>query len=92
MSILCWFTESDVFNFFNSENQTLASTRSHRIYKIETAFTLKMKKEMVIHPSIPAWRIPSTEEPGRLLSKRFQGVGQDWSNLERYKKCNLYIP
>ena len=59
------------------ENQTLASTRPHRIYKIETGFTLKMEKEMAIHSSIPAWRIPRTEEPGRLQSMGLQRVGHD---------------
>ena len=27
-----------------------------------------LEKEMVTHSSIPAWRIPWTEEPGRLQS------------------------
>jgi len=28
-----------------------------------------LEKEMVIHFSIPAWRIPWTEEPGRLCKE-----------------------
>ena len=28
--------------------------------------------------SVPAWRIPWTEEPGGLLSMKLQRVGQDW--------------
>jgi len=28
----------------------------------------RLEKEMATHPSILAWRIPWTEEPGRLLS------------------------
>ena len=31
-----------------------------------------LEKEMVIHSSIPAWRIPWTEEPGRLQSTGLQ--------------------
>ena len=31
-------------------------------------------KEMTTHSSIFAWRIPWTEEPGRLLSSRLQKV------------------
>ena len=31
-----------------------------------------MKKEMATHSSIPAWRIPWTEEPGRLQSMGLQ--------------------
>ena len=30
------------------------------------------KKEMATHSSIPAWRIPRTEEPGRLQSMGLQ--------------------
>ena len=33
------------------------------------------------HCSILAWRIPWTEEPGRLRSIGSQRVGHDWSNL-----------
>ena len=34
-------------------------------------------KEMATHCSIPAWRIPGTEEPGRLQSMGSQRVGHD---------------
>ena len=33
------------------------------------------------HSSILAWRIPWTEEPGRLLSIGLHRVGHDWSDL-----------
>ena len=33
------------------------------------------------HPSILAWRIPRTEEPGGLQSMGLQRVGHDWSDL-----------
>ena len=36
---------------------------------------------MSIHSSIHAWRIPWTEEPGRLQSVGSQRVRRDWSNL-----------
>ena len=36
---------------------------------------------MTTHSSILAWRIPGTEEPGRLLSMGLHRVGHDWSNL-----------
>ena len=39
------------------------------------------EKEMATHSSILAWRIPGTEEPGRLLSMGSHRGGQDWSNL-----------
>ena len=36
-----------------------------------------LKKEMATHFSILAWRIPWTEEPGRLQSLESQRVGHD---------------
>ena len=36
-----------------------------------------LEKEMAIHPSILAWRIPWTEESGRLQSTGLQKVGHD---------------
>ena len=34
-----------------------------------------LEKEMATHASVLAWRIPWTEEPGRLLSMGLQKVG-----------------
>ena len=36
-----------------------------------------LEKEMATHSSIPAWRIPWTEEPGGLQSMGSQRVGHD---------------
>ena len=36
-----------------------------------------LEKEMAIHSSILAWKIPCTEEPGRLQSMGSQRVGHD---------------
>ena len=36
-----------------------------------------LEKEMVTHSSILAWKIPWTEEPGRLQSMELQRVGHD---------------
>ena len=36
-----------------------------------------LEKEMAIHSSTIAWKIPWTEEPGRLQSMESQRVGQD---------------
>ena len=36
-----------------------------------------LEKEMATHASILAWRIPWTEEPGRLPSIASHGVGHD---------------
>ena len=37
-----------------------------------------LEKEMVTHSSILAWRIPWTEEPGKLQSTGSQRVGHNW--------------
>ena len=37
-----------------------------------------LEKEMATHSSILAWRIPWTEEPGRLQSMGSQRVRHDW--------------
>ena len=37
----------------------------------------RLEKRIVTHPSIVAWRIPWTEEPGGLQSMRLQRVGHD---------------
>ena len=36
-----------------------------------------LEKEMATHSGILAWKIPWTEEPGRLLSMESQRVGHD---------------
>ena len=36
-----------------------------------------LEKEMATHSSVLAWRIPGTEEPGRLLSMGLHRVGHD---------------
>ena len=36
-----------------------------------------LEEDMATHSSILSWRIPWTEEPGRLQSKGSQRVGQD---------------
>ena len=38
-----------------------------------------LEKEMTTHSSILAWRIPRSEEPGRLQSMGLQRVGHDWA-------------
>ena len=38
-----------------------------------------LAKEMAIHSSVLAWRIPWTEKPSRLQSTGSQRVGHDWA-------------
>ena len=40
-----------------------------------------LEKEMAIHSSVLAWRIPGTEEPSWLPSMGSHRVGHDWSDL-----------
>ena len=37
-----------------------------------------LEKVMATHSGILGWRIPWTEEPGRLQSIRSQRIGQNW--------------
>ena len=47
-----------------------------------------LEKEMATYSSTLAWKIPWTEEPGRLQSMRSQRVGHDWvSSL-----CAAWLP
>ena len=47
-------------------------------------------EEMVTHSNILAWRIPWTEEPGRLQSMGSQRVGQDWAHTCRKSKIEYW--
>ena len=60
-----------------------------------------LEKGMATHSSILVWKIPRTEEPGRLQSTGFQRVGHDWSDSahtqntidwgERTNNRNLFL-
>ena len=39
---------------------------------------------MATHSSMLAWRIPWTEEPGGLQTRRLQRVGHDWAHVHAY--------
>ena len=46
---------------------------------------------MATHSSVLAWKIPWTEEPGRLQSMGSQRVRHDWSDLEHIQTHTSYI-
>ena len=46
-----------------------------------------LEKEMATHSSILAWRIPWTEEPGRLP---VHGVAKSWTQLSNFTFTFLY--
>ena len=49
-------------------------------------------KEMTTHSSILAWKIPWTEEPGRLQSIGSQTVGRDWGGTEHTHRLSNSLP
>ena len=52
-----------------------------------------LEKEMAIHSSVFAWRIPGTREPGGLPSMGLHRVGHDWSDLAATAVCPLlFLP
>ena len=48
----------------------------HKVLNI-VPYAIQLEKEMATHSSILAWKIPWTEEPGRLQSMGLQRVGHD---------------
>ena len=51
-----------------------------------------LEKEMATHSSTLAWKIPWTEEPGRLQSVGSQRRGQDWvTSLSKYLISNFML-
>ena len=53
----------------------LSTMREIRVQSLGREYPLE--KEMAIHSSTIAWKIPWTEEPGRLQSMGSQRVGHD---------------
>ena len=51
----------------------LPAVREARVRSL--GWELPLEKEMATHSSILAWKIPWTEEPGRLQSMALQRVG-----------------
>ena len=50
-----------------------------------------LEKRMATHPSILAWRVARTEEPGRLQFRGSQRVGHDWGlSYEHFHFNYLY--
>ena len=46
---------------------------------LRKSYGKKPEKAMATHSSTLAWKIPRTEEPGRLQSLGSQRVGYDWA-------------
>ena len=50
-----------------------------------------LEKAMATHSSILVWRIPLTEEPGRLQSMGLQRVGHNWATNTTLHYTNAYM-
>ena len=52
-----------------------------------------LEKEMAANSSILSWRIPWTEEPGRLQSMSLQTFGHDWATSQGYvfSSCHVWM-
>ena len=60
-----------------SDGKDLSVMQETQVRSLGSADSLE--KGMATHSSILAWRIPWTEEPGRLQSMGSQRVGHDWA-------------
>ena len=60
-----------------------SATSSHLITPLE--------KEMATHSSILAWKIPWTEDPGRLQSMGLQRVRHDWATSLHFTGIHTFV-
>ena len=66
----------------------LPAVRETRVQSLDWEDPLE--KEMATHSSTLAWKIPWTEEPGRLQSMGLQRVGHDWAtSLSLFFQCSI---
>ena len=72
-------------SIFNRGGASLEAQRLKRLPAMRETWVRSLGREdplekgMATHSSILAWRIPWTEEPGRLQSMGSQRVGHDWA-------------
>ena len=66
------------FCLLNQMVKNMATMQENRVRSLGPKDSLE--KGIATHSSIPAWRIPWREEPGRLQSTGSQRVGHEWSN------------
>ena len=72
--------ESDATERFSLSRSSGSLTREGIGYPLQCSWTLlvaQLEKEMATHFSVPAWRIPGTEEPGRRPSMALHRVRHD---------------
>ena len=61
----------------NSSGLAVAGSTTKNVLRLITSHFLALEKEMATHSSVLAWKIPWTEEPGRLQSMGSQRVGHN---------------
>ena len=85
--LVCWgfqvkfeerILESMIFSLFFSLSGWVA-WKMGRVDVLWGGLIFRMEKEMATHSSILAWKIPWTEEPGRLQSMGSLGVGHNFT-------------
>ena len=79
--ILLWFMSQSVLPMFPSRSFIVLGLIFRSIIHFGFIFVygVRVEKAMAPHSSTPAWKIPWTEEPGRLQSIGSQRVGHDWA-------------
>ena len=71
--------EAQILSFSDSsDGKKLPEMQETRVWSCQED---SLEKGMTTHSSILAWRIPWTEDPGRLQSMGLLRVKQDWSDL-----------
>ena len=77
MLLAWWFFQADFLKVLSS---FLNNSQKIGLCKLfNTPLTTVLEKAMAPHSSTPAWKIPWTEEPGRLWSTGSLRVGHDWA-------------
>ena len=104
-----WYKPTQVSTTYRWRWDSLAQMVKHLSTMLETWVQSlgreDLEKEMATHSSVLAWKIPWTEEPGRLQSLGWQRVGHDWATslymCTNHKACvkqgttlpqNIYPP
>ena len=75
VNIVLLFLYSDRASLVAQMVKNLPEMQETRIQSL--SWEEPLEKEMVMHSSILVWRIPGTEEPGRIQSMSLQRVGHD---------------
>jgi len=75
-----------------SDRESTCQFRRHETWVQSLGRKDPLEEEVVTDSSILAWRIPWTEEPGRLQSTGSQRVGHDWSDLAHSYRHTFLLP